>query len=70
MNFADPKVAAVYAEYEARIAAEKPEIDAAFGSPPLPRAPPIDPNRFLLPVGPEVGRFLHALIFARRPSRV
>lgn len=70
MNFADPKVAAVYAAYETRIAAEKPEMDAAFGSPPLPGAPPVDPNRFLLPVGPEVGRFLHALILARRPRRI
>lgn len=64
MNFIDPKVAAVYAEYEARNAQEQARIreigPAAFGS----------RDELLLPVGAEVGAFLHALILARRPARI
>ena len=64
MNFTDPKVAAVYAGYAAR-----EQSDAA-------RMRELGPagfavrDEFLLPVGPEVGAFLHALILARRPRRI
>jgi predicted O-methyltransferase YrrM len=64
MNFTDPKVAAVYAEYEARNAQEQARMrelgPAGFGS----------RDELLLPVGAEVGAFLHALILARRPARI
>jgi predicted O-methyltransferase YrrM len=64
MNFTDPKVAAVYAEYEARNTQEQARMrelgPAGFGS----------RDELLLPVGAEVGAFLHALILARRPARI
>ena len=65
MMFADPKVAVVYADYEARNTAEQA------------RQKTLAPNEgftirdeFLLPVGPDVGAFLHALILAKRPKRI
>jgi predicted O-methyltransferase YrrM len=64
VNFADPKVAAVFARYQAR-----EQADAA-------RMRQLGPagfavrDEFLLPVGPEVGAFLHALILAHRPRRI
>jgi predicted O-methyltransferase YrrM len=64
MNFTGPKVAAVYAEYETRNTQEQARMrelgPAAFGS----------RDELLLPVGAEVGAFLHALILARRPARI
>ncbi len=64
MNFTDPKVAAVFADYIARDVAEQARLKAmgpaAFGS----------RDELLLPVGPEVGAFLHALILARKPKRI
>jgi predicted O-methyltransferase YrrM len=64
MNFTDPKVAAVYAEYEARNTQEQARMrdlgSAGFGL----------RDELLLPVGAEVGAFLHALILARRPARI
>ncbi len=64
MNFADPKVAAVYAAYEARNQAEQ-ERQRTLGASGFQLR-----DEFLLPVGPEVGAFLHALIIARRPKRI
>ena len=64
MIFTDPQVAAVHARY-----AEREQADAA-------RMRELGPagfarrDEFLLPVGPEVGAFLHALILARRPRRI
>jgi predicted O-methyltransferase YrrM len=64
MIFSDEKVAAVYARYEARNAAEQA------------RQKTLGPDgfamrdEFLLPVGPEVGAFLHALILAKRPRQI
>ena len=64
MIFADPRAAAVYARY-----ARRAEADAA-------RMRELGPagfarrDEFLLPVGEDVGRFLHALILARRPGRI
>jgi predicted O-methyltransferase YrrM len=64
MTFTDPKVAAVYARYAAREAADNARFrelgPAAFAI----------RDEFLLPVGAEVGAFLHALILARRPQRI
>lgn len=62
--FGDPKVQTVYETYEARA-----QADAA-------RMRELGPagfairDEFLLPVGAEVGRFLHALILAHRPKRI
>lgn len=64
MMFADPAVEAVYQGYEARCAADAARMrelgPAGFAI----------RDEFLLPVGAEVGRFLHALILARRPARI
>ncbi len=64
MNFTDPKVAAVFADYVARDVGEQARMNemgsAAFGS----------RDELLLPVGSEVGAFLHALILARKPKRI
>lgn len=64
MNFTDPKVAAVFARYDAREIADTARM-AELG-----RAAFAIRDEFLLPVGPEVGAFLHALILARRPRRI
>mgnify|MGYP006151693041 CR=1 FL=1 len=64
MNFADPKVAVVFAEYEARDAAER-ERQAELG----PGAFGLR-DEYLLPVGRDVGGLLHALILAREPKRI
>jgi predicted O-methyltransferase YrrM len=64
MTFTSPQAAAVFAEYEARDAAERMRQKtlgpAGFAM----------RDEFLLPVGPEVGGFLHALILAKRPKRI
>jgi predicted O-methyltransferase YrrM len=64
MNFADPKVAAVFAKYVARDVDEQARMKemgpAGFAS----------RDELLLPVGVEVGAFLHALILARKPKRI
>jgi predicted O-methyltransferase YrrM len=64
MHFTDPKVAQAYARYGAREAADAARMrelgPAGFAI----------RDEFLLPVGPEVGAFLHALIVARRPRRI
>ena len=64
MTFSDPRVAEVHARYLAREAADNQRMKelgpAGFAL----------RDEFLLPVGPEVGAFLHALILARRPRRI
>jgi predicted O-methyltransferase YrrM len=65
MTFDDPIIAAVFSEYEARMASERGLLG---GTKPGGRA--VTRDDLLLPVGPEVGAFLHALILARRPSRI
>ncbi len=64
MNFTDPKVAAVFADYVARDEAEQVRMKemgpSAFGS----------RDELLLPVGEAVGAFLHALVLARKPARI
>jgi predicted O-methyltransferase YrrM len=64
MTFTDPKVAAVFARYDAREQADTTRMKE------LGRAAFEIRDEFLLPVGPEVGAFLHALILARRPKRI
>jgi predicted O-methyltransferase YrrM len=64
MNFTEPKVAAVYAAYEARNVAEQ-EQQRTIGASGFAMR-----DEFLLPVGPEVGAFLHSLILAHRPKRI
>lgn len=65
MIFTDSAAAAVFADYEARAAAEQ----ARFGASSAER-PPIPRDELLLSVGPEVGAFLHALVLGRRPARI
>jgi predicted O-methyltransferase YrrM len=64
MRFSEPAVAQVYAGYARRHADERARLavlgDAMFAH----------RDEFLLPVGPEVGWFLHSLILARRPARI
>lgn len=64
MNFADPKVAVVFAEYEARDAEER-ERQAELGPGDLGLR-----DEYLLPVGRDVGGLLHALILGRKPKRI
>jgi predicted O-methyltransferase YrrM len=65
VNFTDAKVAAVFAEYEARDAVEQERWRVT-----PPGSGLANRDEFLLPVGAEVGAFLHALIIARRPKRI
>lgn len=62
--FEDPRAASVFARYAAREQADGARMrelgPAAFAI----------RDEFLLPVGPEVGAFLHALILARKPRRI
>lgn len=64
MHFTDPKVATIFARYNAREQADTARMKE------LGRASFEVRDEFLLPVGPEVGAFLHALILARRPRRI
>lgn len=65
MQFTDPKVAAVFAEYHERHQREL-ELTRA-----LPRASFGERrDEFLLPVGAAVGAFLHALVAGRKAERV
>jgi len=64
VHFSNPAVDEVFAEYEKRNTEERVKV-AALGS-------KLSAHRdeFLLPVGREVGWFLHSLILAKRPARV
>jgi predicted O-methyltransferase YrrM len=64
VNFSNPAVARVFAEYEQRNSDER-EKAAALGSELFAHR-----DEFLLPVGREVGWLLHSLILAKRPARV
>ena len=64
MHFSNPAADRVFAEYERRDADERDKA-AALGSKIFERR-----DEFLLPVGREVGWFLHSLILAKRPARV
>lgn len=63
MSFSSPAVAQVFAEYDRRDADERAKV-AAMGN-----AMFAHRDEFLLPIGPQVGWFLHSLILARRPAR-
>lgn len=65
LNWTAPGAAAVFATYEARREADNRRI-ATLGMPAAMR----HLDEFLLPVGPEVGVLLHALILAHRPKRI
>lgn len=64
MRFSSPEANEVLAEYTTRIGDEAVRM-AALGDDAFARL-----DEFLLPVGPEVGWFLHSLILAARPARV
>jgi predicted O-methyltransferase YrrM len=64
MNFSNPAVEQVFAEFEKRNTDEHAKI-ASLGSTLREHR-----DEFLLPVGREVGWFLHSLILAKRPARV
>ena len=64
MRFTSPAVAEVFTEYERRNVEEYAKL-TALGSKMLAHR-----DEFLLPIGPEVGAFLHSLILAKRPARV
>lgn len=65
MQFSDPTVAAVFAEYEQRRLAEHQRMRSL-----QPGEMGARRDEFLLSVGPEAGFLLHALIVARRPARI
>lgn len=64
MTFSDARTQAVYLLYQKRLAADQERMHnlgpAGFAL----------RDEFLLPVGPEAGRFLHSLILAHRPKRI
>jgi predicted O-methyltransferase YrrM len=64
LTFTTPEAQAVFADYEARAAADDARMRA------LGPAGFAIRDEFLLPVGAEVGAFLHALILAKRPARI
>jgi predicted O-methyltransferase YrrM len=64
MHFSDPAVAEVYTGYAQRHTDEQAR-QAVMGN-----AMFAHRDEFLLPVGPEVGWFLHSLILASRPARI
>jgi predicted O-methyltransferase YrrM len=64
VNFSSPAVDLVFAEYERRNTDERAKA-AALGSKLFAHR-----DEFLLPVGREVGWFLHSLVLAKRPARV
>lgn len=64
MMFSDPKVEAVFTAYEAHAAADMARMKTLGPSGFSLR------DEFLLPVGAEAGRFLHALILGMRPGRI
>lgn len=64
MNFSNPAVDQVFAEYEKRNTDERAKA-ASLGSKLFEHR-----DEFLLPVGREVGWVLHSLILAKRPARV
>jgi predicted O-methyltransferase YrrM len=65
VHFSSPKVDQVFAEYEQRKDNERAALATAIGSNFVQRR-----DEFLLPIGREVGWFLHSLILAKRPARV
>lgn len=64
MMFNDPKVQAAFETYEARAAADTARMKTLG-----PEGFSLR-DEFLLPVGAEAGRFLHALILGIRPKRI
>jgi len=59
--FTDTKVQNIFEHYEARAYEEKERMGKLGFS---------GRDQFLLPIGPEVGRFLHSLILAHQPKRI
>lgn len=64
MMFADPRVEAVFQRYRDREAADQERMRTLGPEGFALR------DEFLLPIGEEAGRVLHALILARRPARI
>lgn len=64
MTFTDPRVAMVFDTYLAREAADRARMQE-LGS-----AGFAIRDEFLLPVGEDVGRFIHALVLAHKPRRI
>lgn len=64
MQFSDPKVAEVFAEYRSRAESDQ-RLMAELGPAGFARR-----DEFLLPVGEDVGNLLHALVLAHRPKRI
>jgi hypothetical protein len=61
MHFSDPAVADVFATYERRAEADRTKM-AELGSATFARL-----DEFLLPIGPDTGRFLHSLSSRNAP---
>ncbi len=64
ITFSSPAAAQVYGEYERRNSEEQVRA-ARLGKDLFAHR-----DEFLLPIGPEVGAFLHSLVLARRPARL
>jgi predicted O-methyltransferase YrrM len=61
MIFDNPAVAAVFESYQQRLDGERSLFNART---------PVSRDDLLLPVGEEVGAFLHAMVLARQPKRI
>ncbi len=61
ITFGDPQVQSVFAEYDARAQEERARMGMVGFE---------GRDNYLLPIGQDVGRFLHSLILARRPGRI
>jgi len=66
MNFSSPAVAQVFAAYEQRNTEENASRAAALAR----QQQGAHRDEVLLPIGAEVGWFLHSLILAKRPARI
>lgn len=66
--FDDTKVQSVFEDFQARLDQELPKLMAmvAEGQ----NAKQLEVDEFLLAVGPDVGRFIHSLILAKKPKRI
>ncbi len=65
MKFLSPGAETAFARYEARLAQDLQRMQALG-----PTEGYKVRDSFLLPVGPEAGRLLHALVLAQRPKRI
>jgi predicted O-methyltransferase YrrM len=65
VDFSSPSVEVIFQRLVRRHEAERSKMRELRH-----RGAPVDVDEYLLPVGPNVGRFLHSLILSKRPAQV